>query len=351
MRKNGISGIMRVKNDATFVKGCVRSCIDALDELIIVFNDCQDTSEKEIREIQKQYPDKIKVYEYPYKVYGANISEEEYLMAKKLPKESPHLLCNYYNFALSKATYSYAMKIDADQLYFCDALKEWTDICRKDDKTTWSPCIIVGFVFSLYLSAFRFISLKANRIINILPERIISIFYPSYLYYAKYLLSKGKGCISMSGINTFQENNILYATLGHKNEKINILPPFNGEGDHLIFKVAPTTYYIPFDMPQYNTQRSSSFSLIEDFVHPYKVFYAGFFWLHLSCMRPNTKDTVSNIKKKNDSRFLELKKFIRLDYSDILNLVDAKMFGIYQKILFSFIFKANYKSLRKIFEI
>ena len=66
----GVSGIMRVKNDAQFVQQSIDSCIDALDELIIVYNDCTDNSAALILEKQSQYPDKIKVYEYKYKVYS-----------------------------------------------------------------------------------------------------------------------------------------------------------------------------------------------------------------------------------------------------------------------------------------
>ena len=37
--KNGLSGIMRVKNEARFIADCIDSCIEALDELVIVYND------------------------------------------------------------------------------------------------------------------------------------------------------------------------------------------------------------------------------------------------------------------------------------------------------------------------
>lgn len=41
---NGVSGIMRVKNYAAFIEASIDSCINALDELIIVYNDCSDNS-------------------------------------------------------------------------------------------------------------------------------------------------------------------------------------------------------------------------------------------------------------------------------------------------------------------
>ena len=37
-----VAGIMRVRNEGNFIHDCVESCIDALDELIVVYNDCTD---------------------------------------------------------------------------------------------------------------------------------------------------------------------------------------------------------------------------------------------------------------------------------------------------------------------
>lgn len=45
---NKVAGIMRVKNDGMFIEKCIESCIDALDELIVVHNDCTDNSVEEI---------------------------------------------------------------------------------------------------------------------------------------------------------------------------------------------------------------------------------------------------------------------------------------------------------------
>ena len=128
--KLGVSGLMRVKNDEEFIEASIDSCIDALDELIIVYNDCSDNSPTLIEKKRRQYPDKIKVWEYKHKIYSINLTKEEYEYAKLLPDDSPNLLCNYYNFALSKVSYSHAMKIDADQIYFTEKLKFWCDVIR-----------------------------------------------------------------------------------------------------------------------------------------------------------------------------------------------------------------------------
>lgn len=80
---NRVTGIMRVRNEGVFIKNCVESCIDALDELIIVYNDCTDNSVEEIKKIATKYPDKIRYYGYPYEVKAFNLSRDEFEEIKK----------------------------------------------------------------------------------------------------------------------------------------------------------------------------------------------------------------------------------------------------------------------------
>ena len=69
-------------------------------------------------------------YAYPYEVKAFNLSREEFQKIKELPEDNPHLFSSYSNFALSKVTADYALKIDADQVYFSNKLKEWCDFMR-----------------------------------------------------------------------------------------------------------------------------------------------------------------------------------------------------------------------------
>lgn len=177
---NGVSGIMRVKNDAEFIEASIDSCIDALDELVIVYNDCSDNSPELIYKKQSQYPDKIKVYEYKHKIYPINLTKEEYEYAKSLPSDSPHLLCNYYNFALSKVTCQYAMKIDADQIYFSDKLKEWCDVYRYGCNV--SPLEkIIGKGMWAYSRIIDKINVKYGKVSHGLPQSAVKWLYPYYM--------------------------------------------------------------------------------------------------------------------------------------------------------------------------
>ena len=183
----GVSGIMRVKNDAQFVQQSIDSCIDALDELIIVYNDCTDNSAALILEKQSQYPDKIKVYEYKYKVYSINLSKMEYEFAKKLPPDSPQLLCNYYNYALSKVSYKYAMKIDADQLYFSKKLQSTCDMVREAEKMKFNFRAILGLVFFLIYRIISKVCTFLNIVLPIYSRLNANKFYPYYMEFVKYI--------------------------------------------------------------------------------------------------------------------------------------------------------------------
>lgn len=337
--KNGISGIMRVKNDAQFIEASIDSCIDALDELVIVYNDCSDNSPELIEKKRRQYPDKIKVYEYKYKVYSVNLTEEEYLYAKSLPFDSPHLLCNYYNFALSKVSYKYAMKIDADQLYFTEKLKILCDMCRETVKNFTTFQAFLGIIYWLYIKIFVKISEVSGKVFPIVDNSILRKMKVAYMKYIHYKMQSGKVCMSLSGINVVNLNNKWYVSLGRKDLFVNILPPYNGVGDHLIFKVGKDTFYRPFDCSDYNMQSNSKYSYIESFALDVKTFPVGTCWFHLNAMRPAIYEKICMSYKRSQNSFIELDKFINIRdfYRKIIKLIDrntvnAQRLAFYQVV-------------------
>lgn len=125
-----------------------------IDELIAVYHDCTDRTPEILRQKAAQYPDKIRVFEYQPSVYPIDLDEEELEKAKLLPPDSIHTLAGYCNYALSKASYRYAVKIDADQVYFTDRLKHICDAYRSDKKcgSTWrnvSLTTCIGLMWTL----------------------------------------------------------------------------------------------------------------------------------------------------------------------------------------------------------
>jgi len=67
-RAPGISGFMRLKNEAAYLDRAIASHLPGLDELIIVFNDCQDETPDICAAWASRQPDKVKVVEYEPKV-------------------------------------------------------------------------------------------------------------------------------------------------------------------------------------------------------------------------------------------------------------------------------------------
>lgn len=339
MGGNRVAGIMRVKNDGMFIERCIESCIDALDELIVVHNDCTDNSVEEIEKMREKYPDKIRRYEYPHKVLGVGLSKEEYQFVKDLPEGSPYLLSTYCNFALSKVTAPYALKIDADQVYFTDTLKEWCDFIRKCEPRRMTLKVFVGKLFDKYFSLYRLLSLKCNRVLPLLPTWLLNIFYPAYLSYAKYAFSHDKACLSMSGVNVLEAETTMIP-MGHQAGNLVSGIPFNGEGDTVMFKIKDSTYFAK--MPDYSTRKDS---LVEQFIHPYRIMYVGFFWTHIRVMRPSSYLQAMNILKVDPESYITYDEFKVLSYSEIVKRSSKGVFRIFQRMLFAFIYKANKQQL------
>lgn len=346
IRPQGLSGILRVKNDADFLITCIQSCIDALDELIIVYNDCTDNSVDIINDMAEKYTDKIKVYEYPYNVLSHFESKEDFDIANALPDNSPHLLCNYYNFALSKTTYQYAVKIDADQLYFPEVLKEWRDCCHEHGTRKKGAKYRVGWFVNNLLLIHKYIGFRTGHV-TIIPQLISDKLYNCYRFYAKTLfVNRADICISLSGVNVFY-NKKWMVSLGKSGNNINLLPPFNGEGDHLIFKVSDRTFFTKYNMPYYGHVNNKKYTLIEQFVHPYKILCMGFSWYHLNEMRPGARDKILKSYDELHGAFESISDFVRMKYPKISNKADKTIFTDRQRTIFSFVFEMDKKSISK----
>lgn len=118
LRKEGLSGFMRLRNEAEFLQQAILSWIQILDELVIVFNNCQDNTEQIIRNCAEKYPEKIKIYHYLPQVYPPGSKHN-----CDLPSTSPHSLVHYYNFALSRTSLKWTIKIDGDLIIPTDEMR------------------------------------------------------------------------------------------------------------------------------------------------------------------------------------------------------------------------------------
>lgn len=326
--KPGLSGLIRAKNEGRFIEGCIESIINAIDELIVVYNDCDDDTEQILARLREKYPHKLKVYPYNNKILSHNLSQEDFELAKSLPEDSNRLHSSQCNYALSKASYTHAMKIDPDQIYFEKEIKKWSDVCKGNFKKPTVIDRICGLGITHYISLYRRLSSIFRKPLTFMVSRsLIQKFMSGYDRYQFDRLNKGNAAVSFSGVNLFWDNN-WYIPF----DKFNTHPPYNGEGDTLLFKVSSSTYYrrLVIDKKPYR--------VIEQFVHPYKILVVPKpIWFHLHANRQYCVSKVRDIKNKYPQLFISPEEFLKMKYSQVIDLFGKRDDRLYQRILFAII--------------
>lgn len=124
-RKDGISAFLRVRNGEEFLKISINSIINDINELICVVNRSTDKTLNILEQIQSEFPDKVKIYDYKPDVFPQGSKEYESSSC-----DSCHNLAYYYNFALSKTTYQYVFKFDDDEIFFPLLIQNFYKYCK-----------------------------------------------------------------------------------------------------------------------------------------------------------------------------------------------------------------------------
>lgn len=336
--KDGLSGLIRTRNEAPLLGPCIDSCIDALDELIVVCFDCTDNTLEVLEEKKRQYPEKLKVYEYNKNVLAFDLTQEEFDFAKTLPDDSPRLYCNLCNWGMSKARYKYLTKIDSDQLYFTDELKRWRDVCSRDIRIKWHFGFILGWLFMIYFSVYRRVSLKRGKpCLWMIPDWLVVPWFKYYHEYSQWKLQRGKTVIALSGINVFKDDR-WYVTF----DGVNIHPPYNGEGDTVIFKISDQTFW-----DRYNRNRVP-YSVTEVFISPYtKLMFSYPVWFHFHANRKYCCDKVKKMKDEHPECFVPVEDFPAMTYQQVLDKMDKKAHSLFQMTFFALVHKIGADRINK----
>lgn len=343
-RKDGLSGLIRTRNEASLLGPCIDSCIDALDELIVICFDCTDNTLEVLEEKRRQYPDKLRVFEYNHKVLAFDLTQEEFELAKALPDDSPRLYGNLCNWGKSKARYKYLTKIDSDQLYFADELKKWRDVCSGAVQLKWRISFIWGWLFMMYFSLYRRVSLRSGKpCLWMIPDWLVRILFKSYSDYSKWMLQRGKVLIALSGVNVFKDDR-WYVTF----DGVNIHPPYNGEGDTVIFKISDHTYW-----GKYYREDRKPYSVTEVLVDTLnrKLMFSYPVWFHVHANRKYCCDKVKKMKDEHPECFVPIEDFPNMTYRQVLDKMDKKAHTLFQMTLFALIHKIGQDVLRKHIEV
>jgi glycosyltransferase involved in cell wall biosynthesis len=132
--KEGISFIIRARNEEQNIRECLYSILDIADEIIFVDHLSTDNTLKIALELSKRY-DKIKVFKYTQEIPKPGVNYTENI------KKIGNSISNYYNFCLSKATRNNIIKWDADFIAKRAELSAMIEIYnlrqRKDKFSLW----------------------------------------------------------------------------------------------------------------------------------------------------------------------------------------------------------------------
>jgi len=132
-RPFGITGHLRIKNEALTLAKCIESVVNVLDEIIITYDKSKDNTREIALEYSARYPDKIRFFDYkPFVAPHGRLGREE---SNRFHEKSIHNAANYYNYGLVKTSYKYYMKVDGDQIYFTDKLKRFKNILARVEKS------------------------------------------------------------------------------------------------------------------------------------------------------------------------------------------------------------------------
>ena len=335
--KAGISGILRAKNEGNFIGSCIDSCIDSLDELVIVYNDCTDDTERIIQQKASQYPDKIKALPYNHNVMVTNLSKEQFEYVSGLPEGALQLHATQCNYALDACSYEYAMKIDPDQIYFTDELSRLRLIC-KSKAPKFSISIVFGWMVMVYISIYRRISAWRGKpcLWMLSLAKVFPFFSNCYSKYCIRQLKIKKAALSLSGINVFYDGIWSIPFDG-----INIHPPYNGEGDTLLFAITDNTSF------KKRCRDKVPYAVIESFDHQYKVLtWLSPIWFHFHANRPYCADKVYKAKTEHPEWFVEPGVFAEMSYKDVHNMMNHKSHTLFQRTLFGIIHTFGRKHLK-----
>lgn len=333
-RPLGVSGILRCKDCADFLEECIESCMEALDELVVVFNHCMDETEEILYRMQQVYPDKIKIYPYEPFVYPINLNLEQYAEVMSLPPDSYHLLTGYNNYPISKTTYRYIIKIDADQIYFKDKLIKLCNAYRTTNKVKITLCECIAY--NMYQAYFR--SFRRKEMQNYLwMERIAVAFYPYYFSYVEKMIMNEKAVVSLSGINVYTNGEDWVIGVGRKGT--DILPPFNGTRDHFFFRAGSS---MMMDRVAYHPEENH-YQVLEMLYCNREILDVGFCWFHMRANMSNNLEHAHELYQKFLESYIPIQKFCKSGYRNLPIYYAPKT--AFSESIFSYFFMATKRQI------
>lgn len=122
-RPKGLSAMMRLKNDEKWIKYAILSILDEVDEIVVTLQNSTDRTEEIVRGINCN---KIRIFNYPFDSFP---NQPNY---SSFPANSVYNRAYFYNWSLSKTSYSWVWKWDGDHAAFDGSAKLIKDLALSD---------------------------------------------------------------------------------------------------------------------------------------------------------------------------------------------------------------------------
>lgn len=107
-----LSALICAKNEQDFIKLCLQHLEPFVDEIVVVDNGSKDNTRKIVEEFSAYYPGKVKLFDYPETIDMSAVR----------------------NFSLSKATGSWFLQVDPDELYPASEMRKIREFIETADE-------------------------------------------------------------------------------------------------------------------------------------------------------------------------------------------------------------------------
>ncbi|MDA0224385.1 MAG: glycosyl transferase [Proteobacteria bacterium] len=125
-RTSGISAFLRTRNGADFVEATIRSHMPFYDEIVAVYNQCDDKTPQILARLAQEFGPKLRVFHYTDRVQPLGSKGHA-----NTPGDHPESMVNYSNFALKETQHDVVVKLDDDHLAIPGRVAEICSTFRK----------------------------------------------------------------------------------------------------------------------------------------------------------------------------------------------------------------------------
>lgn len=178
-KKQGISALLRVKNEEEKIYHCLASIYEIFDEIVFVDNGSEDDTLEVVGKFKNETDEagKIKIYFYPFR--QARFGPEH----GKTTEDSVHSFTYYSNWSLSKCSFNYVCKWDGDMVLRKDGREAFSRFLRQIQKGKKMCWVIYGQTLYRDLQHTYFLGKREiNGEIRVFPNGLNPRFYKVSLY-------------------------------------------------------------------------------------------------------------------------------------------------------------------------